>query len=179
MDCGGHRGETVRAFRQNYDPQEKVHIISFEPIPENWRYFAGLRNHTLVPYAAWTEDCERPIYRARRGTGEGSSMFPEKTTGDLSPDPTLVMCKDFSAWLRRFRFKPIVKLNIEGAEYPLIYHLAEHHAFKHISLLIVSWHWEKIGISKEVHLAAEKLITCPYRVAGKGYANYGDLSCYI
>jgi len=47
----------------------------------------------------------------------------------------------------------ILKLDIEGAEYKVISDLFETGAIKYISRLMIEWHYNKIGLSIEEHLA--------------------------
>lgn len=87
---------------------------------------------------------------------EGGSLDANKTTGGLNRTPVQVECIDLSKWLLE-RYESWgdseihLKLDCEGAEYPLLEKLIETNALQRINRLYVDWHWHKIGMPQAAH----------------------------
>ncbi len=55
-----------------------------------------------------------------------------------------VPCFDFSAWLRTLPEPPIVKFDVEGAEFPILERMVETGADALVKELLVEWHDDKM-----------------------------------
>ena len=93
---------------------------------------------TLRPEAAWTQggsiDWLSDNTASRVGTGNG----------------TAVPCFDFSAWLAAYKRRHpqariILKMDIEGAEYPVLLKMITDGTDRHVELLLVEWHGSRSG----------------------------------
>lgn len=62
------------------------------------------------------------------------------------PQETIeVPCFDFAAWLRATVYPVVLKMDIEGAEGPLLKHILATGADKNVAHLIVEWHGDPEG----------------------------------
>lgn len=82
--------------------------------------------------AAWTHDGVVPLYvgTTRTGVHEGARVVPTVETA----------CFDLAAWLRCLPHGSILKLDVEGAEYPLLARIAEAGVDELLDLVLVEWH---------------------------------------
>lgn len=147
VDLGAFDGRSTRAY-------EREHKLSFAYLWEPNPLIAIKRPkvpHSVICAAAWVQDGRYPFFLSsankRYGQGQGSTLLGEKTTGELDKNtPLQVATMDFGAWLTARRSRElVVKVNIEGAEYALLQHLAETHALDVPREWLISWHGEKVG----------------------------------
>ena len=153
VDCGSFKGKSIKQFRALFGGDYE--IFAFDPFVV--REYAGM---TFFKKAVWVEDCKMPLYVNTKKRNAGSSLFKEKITGKLNKDnPVEVECVDFSRWIRD-NFDPtdyiVLKMNIEGSEYPVLNKMIEDGTIDYIDRLYLSFHYEKIGLSKEEH---DKLVS--------------------
>jgi hypothetical protein len=58
-----------------------------------------------------------------------------------APEPsTKVLCFDFARWLHEMGERVTVKMDIEGAEFPLLEHMIFTDAIRWVDLLLIEWH---------------------------------------
>lgn len=140
IECGSYRGGTLRKFQAQHEDYE---FHAFDPI--NFGEFKGVTFHKQ---AVWTADCKKRLYVHRNKIKDGSSMFKGKRTGKLDKKhPILVDCINFGRWLRNKFNKSdyiVVKMNIEGAEYPVLKQMIEDRSIEWIDVLYLSSHARKI-----------------------------------
>lgn len=178
IDLGAYNGGTIRKFQasKHYEPGTKIFAWECNPHLLRSDYGPDVKK---VPAAAWTKNGYLTFYvsKFRPEKVQGSSFDYTKRTGKLDiENPLEVPCIDFSGWLFDLvesasienyttiedttleetppieKEKIIVKMNIEGAEYPVLDHLIKTDAIKLIDTLIVKWHWNKIDTySREYH----------------------------
>ena len=72
-----------------------------------------------------------------------------------------VPCFDFSSWLRRLGERPVVKLDIEGAEFPILERLHEDGTDALVAELLVEWHDEKMADFAERKATLLSSLRCP------------------
>jgi hypothetical protein len=72
-----------------------------------------------------------------------------------------VPCFDFSSWLRRLDERPVVKLDVEGAEFPILERLHEEGTDALIAELLVEWHDEKMPDFATRKAALLASLRCP------------------
>jgi len=159
LDCGAHWGESSRDWSRKHPEYD---IIMFEPnpnidvdIPEGGR---------LYKTAVWTHDCKKKFYFDGK-KGEGNSLLKHKNNV-LWKDPAIVECIDFDRWTV-INLEPtdyiVLKMDIEGAEYPVLKKMMDNGSIYYINRLYIEFHWKKIGMSKEEHKK--------YRNRLKGFSN--------
>lgn len=150
IDAGAFKGETLQAF-----PFPEYKRIAFEcnPLLKNFKYSDDI---TIIRKAIWTYDGILPFYiNPKDPETTGCSLFKDKSTGDLDKDnPLQVECINFSSFLlKKYDGEPeiTVKMNVEGAEYPVLEHCLKTGAIYCIDTLHVYWHIGKINISQQRH----------------------------
>ena len=155
LDLGACKGTATRMFIETVPEWKDFEIQMFEPqlslIGELIRKFP-LDNVDTYPLAVSNKPGTVPFYI---GNAESCSLDVTKTTGDLDKvNPTLVPAIDLSKWFKD-NFSPedfiVVKMNIEGAEYPVLRHMIREGTLSWIDLLYIEWHSSKIRITQEFH----------------------------
>jgi FkbM family methyltransferase len=157
----------VRKFRRLYDRRERFRVYSFEPNPQYHHCYEGLRHHTLVRAAVDDRDGVADFYLDRED-GDGSTLFKWKRGRDegfwgvLDRDtPIPVQTVDLSAWIRRHldtHAHIVVKLDVEGAEYNVLEKMAVDGTLARVGHLLVEWHWNRVGVSRERHDRVVRLL---------------------
>jgi FkbM family methyltransferase len=158
IDLGSFRGAIIRKFIASPQYSTDFIIHAFESNPKIGEdifktYPSGVIVHKE---AAWISDGEIDFFinKERPTRVQGSSVFKEKTTGDLDKEnPLKIKCIDFSAWLKK-NFtcgdNVIVKMNIEGAEYEVLNKIIYDGNMHLIRRLYLKRHWHKIGIPQSI-----------------------------
>lgn len=181
IDCGAFQGVMIKKFMKGprYTPDFKLYAFECNPALAGTHYGAGV---TVIKSAIWTYDGELSFYLNRKfpARTQGSSAFREKITGNLdSKHPVTVKCIDFSRWLKdNFTIddEVIVKMNVEGAEYPVLEKCVETGTITLIRELHIQWHYEKIGVDRSRHDALiTALIRTPGRESLRIYNGYENL----
>lgn len=147
IDAGSFDGRSARLFRQQYGPDWEIHC--FEPDPRIENRETGI---TLHREAVWVHDGESDFHL---GQLESSTLIAGKSTGEVGQHGTIrVSCLDLSRWLTQM-VKPddrvFLKLNIEGAEYPVLNKMIEQGTIALIGELAVEWHFGKIPLKRSKH----------------------------
>jgi len=160
IDCGSHCGCSTRKYLAMHGGDVVVHC--FEPNPALLGFYDDLEL-SLHQAAAWVDDEPRPLYISQVERQEGSSVMEGKcynipgTYGRPVLDhacPVDVQCVDLSQWIvRTFALSDTIdlKLNVEGAEYPILRRMADQNTLRYIRHLYVDWHARKIGYSRARH----------------------------
>lgn len=148
VDCGAHHGETTLAVASS-----GATVHAFEPDPRNWERLVEtcghLPNVTLHHAAVATEEGEITIYGSARFAGRedarlsGSSIMADNTAADPS-DAHSVKAVALLPFLRgliaRHGRINALKIDIEGAEVPVLEQLVATDIFQHINLTLVETH---------------------------------------
>lgn len=74
-----------------------------------------------------------------------ATVLADKNDRDEWSVTTEVPCFDFSRWLARLPEPVVLKMNVEGAEFPLLERLIADGTIERVESLIVSWHDERLG----------------------------------
>ena len=123
----GHPGdESVHELVRRYKPDR---LYGFDPhpdVPEGWHQIDG-SEVLLTRSAAWTYD----------GTIAYDPRPDRPLAACVGEGPETVRCFDLAHVVGP---GDIVKIDAEGAEYPLLAHLIKTGADERISLLLVEWH---------------------------------------
>lgn len=144
IDLGCYDGDTILQFRNwkalKYEPDEPWMMYGFDPNPnfvKQWQRHARL-DTIFAQKAAWIEDGEmemtisKPAYR--------STVMKEKV--NWGEGLTIkVPCFDFSMWLDQFEDDHVIlKLDVEGAELPILTKMIKDGTDKIPALTMVEWH---------------------------------------
>jgi len=146
IDLGAYDGDTVREFLADHP---KATVYAFEPNPNLGAAWLGATpsNVHFYPWAAWTANVTREFaVDATTDSPMGSTLIPEKRELWALATKVQVKCFDFSSWLKKLKFtKPlIVKMDIEGAEFPVLEKMIADGTDELIDELRVEWHQGKI-----------------------------------
>ena len=149
LGCFPHRHEvSIEPLVRRYRPQV---LYGFDPWPgliESEAQLDGTRV-VLERKAAWIEDgvieyarvrglraWDSTVMRAKNSRGEWSSSGSEEIIR--------VPCFDLSSWLRRLPERPVVKFDIEGAEFPILERMVEDGTDALVAKILVEWHDHKM-----------------------------------
>jgi FkbM family methyltransferase len=160
IDCGAFDGCSVRMFLDIYPNSKEFEIYSFEPNPNLAKYHPVSPSH-FSNKAVWIREGEKNFYI--HGTSGGSTIIREKSKHnnrkaakkpkDFSMGKRRkVQCLDLSNWIKK-NFKKedyiILKMDIEGAEYPVLHKMIEDGSITYINQLYCEWHIERCGVSRK------------------------------
>lgn len=137
IDGGAHAGETFEWVNRS----DFGRVILVEPNPVYWETLEPLGK--LFRVALSDEDGRAKFYTSLR-TDWGNSLLTYK--GDEPMDiehPIEVQTVDAALWLEK-NTQPedriVLKLDIEGSEYSVLFRLLEHPVASRIERLLVEWH---------------------------------------
>jgi FkbM family methyltransferase len=150
VDGGGHDGCSVRKWLHMH---AGFKTVSFEPNPALAGCFEDI-NGTLIQAAIWIDDREISFFLDEHDA-DGSSVFREQS-GMTAGRELVVPAIDFSRWLAENISGDdycVLKLDIEGAEYPVLEALVERGTICLVDELYVEFHqkWLQQRISRERH----------------------------
>ncbi|MGW4798856.1 FkbM family methyltransferase [Nonomuraea sp. NPDC004297] len=162
IDCGANVGAVLINFMAEYPDRA---FYAFEPnldlipdIGEKVRSSEHQKPVEILPHAVWTRDGIVDLFI---GHHINSTVLPGKiipaehaTQVDYTM-PVPVQSIDFSAWLRR-NISPeddvITKMDIEGAEYPVLTKLLADGTIDLLSVLYIEWHYDRFpAMTKRQH----------------------------
>lgn len=149
IDLGCYDGDTVEQFinwGQLFGDISEAEIYAFDPqtFRKSWddiklRQSQHVKKMSFQSKAAWVEDTMLDL----SVEGIGSSVMLEKAKTDKT---NIVRAFNFPRWFEKLDDKKIyLKMDIEGAEYPILEKLINHNLDKKITLLMVEWHAGKMG----------------------------------
>jgi FkbM family methyltransferase len=164
LGCFPHRDEiSIERLVERYHPDV---LYGFDPWPalvEGEAYVDGTRV-VLERKAAWIEDGEIEFARVRGLRGWDSTVMKAKNSRrewTSRGEVIRVPCFDFSSWLRRLEEPPVVKLDVEGAEFPILERLHDDGTDALVAELLVEWHDEKMTDFAERKAALLSELRCP------------------
>ncbi|MFD7494161.1 FkbM family methyltransferase [Streptomyces sp. NPDC059832] len=153
VDCGTNLGIVLKRFMHELPDHD---FYAFEPnaslLPSIRANIQQVRHAGLVEVSAsavWTEDGMIDLFL---GHHESSTVMPGKRVPPVYDQqidyssPVAVSAVDFSAWLRRTvtpEDHVVVKMDIEGAEYPVLRKLLADGTIDLVSVLYVEWHHDR------------------------------------
>jgi FkbM family methyltransferase len=156
IDLGMYNGDSIEQFYNWYkliDNPLEYEIFGFEPNPGSFRLadkkIGHRQNVVLEELAAWTEDGEAEF----AVDDIGSTVMKTKRNWDSSEHIT-VKTFDFSRWLKaRFREDCfiVLKMDIEGAEFPLLEKMIKDGTDKLVNELLVEFHPNKVSDYTTTH----------------------------
>jgi FkbM family methyltransferase len=132
FDVGGYHGWFTEQINEMYG----CRIFCFEPVPEYFKKlkekFKGLRNVTVLPYAIIDHNGKGTL----RIDGDTSGVF-NKHGEEIS-----ISCKTVQWLLKKYdiQFIDLLKLNIEGSEYPLLTNMISKNLIEKCGNIQVQFH---------------------------------------
>ncbi len=164
LGCFPHRDEiSIEPLVRRYRPDV---LYGFDPWPaliEGETELEGTQV-ILARKAAWTADGEIEFARVRGLRAWDSTVMREKNSRSEwsgSGEIIRVPCFDFSLWLRTLPEPPIVKFDVEGAEFPILERMADTGADALVTELLVEWHDDKMVDFPERKAAVLARLQCP------------------
>ena len=191
VDIGGHIGESISSLYQQVDDAAKYQIFSFEPHPIAFKQLTQnsqqLKNVQLINKAMGPADEIVPFYLGYSNCGEGSTTLLGKKTGAIEySQPVNIEMVDIYQWFQENIYPDdfvVVKINIEGGEYPLLVRMLDTQLLNQISRLYVQLHSEKFespGTFQFVEQRLEKETSnypnCKVVTNRKGVFSFKDLN---
>lgn len=164
LGCFPHRDEiSIEPLVRRYRPDL---LYGFDPWPalvEGETELEGTRV-ILERKAAWISDGEIEFARVRGLRAWDSTVMREKNSrGEWSGSGEVVCvpCFDFAAWVRTLPEPPIVKLDVEGAEFPILERMVKTGADALVSQVLVEWHDGQMADFPERRAALLEELRCP------------------
>jgi len=148
LDCGANRGQSIVGAKKQFGSD--IEIYSFEAVPilydkliDKWSNDSKVH---LYNNAVWDKEDIVKIYISTEWS-DASTLYLEKS--DRKIDQNLyneVKSIDLSEFIKN-NFNSddyiILKLDIEGAEYDVLYHLTQTNILSYINELWGEWHLDK------------------------------------
>ncbi len=164
LGCYPHRDEiSIEPLVERYRPDV---LYGFDPWPALIEGESELDGTHVVLQrkAAWVEDGEIEFARVRGLRGWDSTVMQEKNArGEWTGSGEIIRvpCFDFSAWLRSLPEPPVVKLDVEGAEFPILEKLVVDGTDALVAELLVEWHDDKLADHAVRKAALLESLRCP------------------
>jgi FkbM family methyltransferase len=164
LGCFPHRDEiSIEPLIARFRPDV---LYGFDPWPAlvEGEVVADGTRVVLERKAAWIEDGEIEFARVRGLRGWDSTVMRAKNAkGEWTGAAEIVRvpCFDFSAWLRTLPEPPVVKLDIEGAEFPVLEKLVADGTDAHVAELLIEWHDDKMPDFAERRASLLAALRCP------------------
>jgi FkbM family methyltransferase len=164
LGCFPHRDEySIEPLVRRYRPDV---LFGFDPWPrlvEGETLFEGTRV-ILERKAAWIEDGEIEFAYVRGFRAWNSTVMRAKNTRrewSGAGEVIRVPCFDFSTWLRDVPEPPVVKVDVEGAEFPILERMVEQGTDTLVRELIVEWHDDRMEDFAERRARLISQLRCP------------------
>lgn len=166
LGCFPHRHEvSLEPLVKRYRPQV---LYGFDPWPELIEGETQLDGTRVIleRKAAWIEDGVIEYARVRGLRAWDSTVMREKNSrGEWSSSGSRevirVPCFDFSAWLRSLLEQPVVKIDVEGAEFPILKRMVDEGTDALVAELLVEWHDDKMEDFAERKARLLSQLRCP------------------
>jgi FkbM family methyltransferase len=164
LGCFPHRDNiSIELLVERYHPDV---LYGFDPWPGlvEGETYVGTSRVVLRRKAAWVEDGEIEFAWVRGLRSWDSTVMKAKNSRrewSGAGEVVTVPCFDFSAWLGGLNERPVVKLDVEGAEFPILERLHEDGTDARIAELLVEWHDEKMDDFAGRKAALLSVLRCP------------------
>ncbi|QNT92372.1 Methyltransferase FkbM domain protein [Streptomyces griseofuscus] len=153
VDCGANLGIVLNRFIHElpdhdfyaFEPNKDLHPSIHQQVAQAF-YSPRVK---ISQSAVWTHDGTIDLFL---GHHESSTVMPGKRVPPVYDrqidysSPVPVPATDFSSWLRRTVTADdhvVVKMDIEGAEYPVLSKLLADGTINLVSVLYIEWHYDR------------------------------------
>ena len=137
LDAGAYTGEWAQEIMDRYGPT----IHAFEPDPRNFKQLKkrSAGNERLIPYEFGLGDKNETARMALEHLG--SSVFSD-TSGDNGVPSAEVEIRDIADIWHALGLGRVglMKINIEGGEFPLLERMIETDLLKHVDCFLIQFH---------------------------------------
>ena len=158
VDGGGNDCNGVRRYLSKFPSFHKIYV--FEPNPFFHKSYEE-SDFILIKKAMWTSNCTLPFHISKDERQVASSLLEDKlckVNSEIKPyfydEPINVECVDFSEWIKE-NIKPnhllTLKLDIEGAEYDVLWKMIQDNTIKFVNQLFVEFHQDTVVSKRETH----------------------------
>ncbi len=151
IDLGAYDGDTMHEFCNWTIDAPEWELFAFEPNPrfiDRWKLLRDLNPKlTAITKAAWIKDGPVTFQQDLQDLAWGSTLLKEKQGPALRNEIT-VEGVDFSSWLfKHFDKKDriVIKMDIEGAEIPVLEKMIADKTINMVDHLYVEWHGHKLN----------------------------------
>jgi len=150
IDLGAYDGDSIKKFMRMRNLPVKpsqFEIFAFEPNRNLYTLLSKLAypNLSTLSSAAWVRDEMREFAVDTTATPMGSTLMAGKVSIWDHFKKVQIQCFDFSEWIKVFKDDYlIVKMDIEGAEFPILEKLITDGTDKYINQLWVEMHPNKV-----------------------------------
>jgi FkbM family methyltransferase len=151
LDCGANRGQSIVGAKKQFGSDTEVYsfeavTVLYNKLVEKW---ANNPTVHLFNTAVWDKNDKVKIYISTEWSDASTlylDKFDRKVDKDLYNEVDSI---DLSEFIKD-NFTPedyiILKLDIEGAEYDVLYHLAQTGVLEYVNELWGEWHLDKFPI---------------------------------
>lgn len=151
VDLGCYNGDTILQFYQHRNlpaPQDDFQIYAFDPNPlfkPIWEKLTkAFPNVNFSNKAAYTDNKVRKFTIDTNYLAYGSTLEESKVNWGVG-EIVEAECFDFSEWVKQFKDDYlIVKMDIEGAEFPILEKMLKNDTVKYMNQLWVEVHPNKV-----------------------------------
>ncbi len=153
IDLGAYDGDSIRQFlRMSKLPvnTRQFKIYAFEPNPNLFPWLASLMEECVNDMevdtrAAWVSDGIVDFALDTNNKAYGSTLMKSKEAVWDKFDKVQIHAFDFSEWLKQFKEDyVIVKMDIEGAEFPILNKMLKDGTHKIMNQLWLETHPNKV-----------------------------------
>jgi FkbM family methyltransferase len=166
LGCFPHRHEaSIEPLIETYRPDV---LYGFDPWPglEEGETRVGDSRVVLERKAAWIEDGTIEFAHVRGIRAWDSTVMRAKNrrrewTESRFRKVVVVPCFDFAGWLGTLPAHPVVKMDVEGAEFPILERMVETGTDALVAELVVEWHDDKMPHFTERRDRLLESLRCP------------------
>lgn len=150
VDCGSYHAnflEQVVNWGQLHADLHNSSVYSFEPNAKMYNYWKVIKDRHIrhlkdiqfINKAVWVKDTT--ISYTETADDIGGTVMGDKTKFN---NIIKVESIDFSNWIKQFNEPILIKMNIEGAEYPVLEKMIQDGTDKLVDILFVEFHAKKM-----------------------------------
>jgi len=156
LDCGANRGQSIVYAKKQFGSDIEIYsfeavTILFNKLIDKWKDDSNVH---LYNQAVWDKKDKVKIYLSTEWS-DASTLYLDKCDRKIDKDIyNEVESIDLAEFIKN-NFTPedyiILKLDIEGAEYDVLYHLAQTGIISYLNEVWGEWHLDKFPIERIVN----------------------------